>query len=83
MDVRELSNVKEGHEMVMAKTVEANREELVQAARLLGAASQAESYRDFIFRLAGSFGDAFEECVFAPGGCHKPVQCKRPMGSPP
>lgn len=36
MDVRELSNAKEGHEMAMTKTVEAKREELVQAARLLG-----------------------------------------------
>lgn len=32
------------------------------------AASQAESYRDFILRLAGSFGDAFENCAFAPKG---------------
>lgn len=36
MDVRELSNVKEGHEMAMTKAVEAKREELVRAARLLG-----------------------------------------------
>src|SRR5882672_11280862 len=36
MDIRELSNVKEGYEMPMSKTVEAKREELIQAARLLG-----------------------------------------------
>lgn len=36
MDVREISKAKEGHEMAMSKTIEAKREELVQAARLLG-----------------------------------------------
>jgi len=36
MDIRELSNVKEGREMPMSKTVEVKREELIQAARLLG-----------------------------------------------
>lgn len=36
MDVRELSNLKEDIEMPMSKTIESKREELVQAARLLG-----------------------------------------------